>query len=92
MFIYKFQVAFQELELECGAGLVVALSRHLERAAAQRSAGDPTWWKTHEAVMLAFGSVKDMIFDQITKGHLQFDLNNFIQSIVLADLDPNCKF
>ena len=82
-------VLCQELEPECGAGLVLALQRHLERASAQKNAGDPVWWKTHEAVMLAFGSVRDLIFDQIAKGQLQFDLNNFIQSIVLVDLDPN---
>ncbi|XP_050697373.1 importin-9-like isoform X2 [Eriocheir sinensis] len=79
----------QELAEECGQGLVVAVGRHLERAAGQRAAGDPAWWKTHEAVMLALGSVRDLILDQVAKGHLQFDLTNFIQSVVLADLDPN---
>ncbi|ROT64484.1 importin-9 [Penaeus vannamei] len=79
----------QELAEDCGQGLVVAVGRHLERATTQRSAGDPAWWKTHEAVMLALGSVRDLILDQVAKGQLQFDLTNFIQSVVLADLDPN---
>ncbi|XP_045131067.1 importin-9-like [Portunus trituberculatus] len=79
----------QELAEECGQGLVVAVGRHLERAAGQRAAGDPAWWKTHEAVMLALGSVRDLILDQVAKGQLQFDVTHFIQSVVLADLDPN---
>lgn len=85
------QALCQELAEDCGQGLVVAVGRHLERATTQRSAGDPAWWKTHEAVMLALGSVRDLILDQVAKGQLQFDLTNFIQSVVLADLDPNCK-
>ncbi|MPC24070.1 Importin-9 [Portunus trituberculatus] len=92
-FAYSVRISAQDLLLElaeeCGQGLVVAVGRHLERAAGQRAAGDPAWWKTHEAVMLALGSVRDLILDQVAKGQLQFDVTHFIQSVVLADLDPN---
>ncbi|CAL4085549.1 unnamed protein product, partial [Meganyctiphanes norvegica] len=100
-FAYSVRISAQDLLLalchelpdECGGGLVVAVGRHLERSAAQRTAGDDTWWKTHEALMLALGSVRDLVLDQVSKGQLQFDITNFIQSVVLADLDPNfCPF
>ncbi|XP_076037579.1 importin 9 isoform X2 [Oratosquilla oratoria] len=79
----------QEFPEECGSGLVVAVGRHLERAENHRVSGDPAWWKTHESIMLALGSVRDLVLDQVTKGLLQFDVTNFIQSVVLVDLDPN---
>ena len=85
------QALCQELAEECGQGLIIAVGRHLERAANQRTSGDPAWWKTHEAVMLALGSVRDLVLDQVAKGQLQFDLTNFIQSVVLSDLDPNSE-
>lgn len=81
----------EELHDACGQSLVMAVTRHLERSQSQRASGDPAWWKGHEAVMLALGSTRELILIQISKGKLDFDISNFIQSIVLADLDPNCK-
>lgn len=76
----------EEFEDECASGLCQAVTKHLQEAEQKKIAGDPNWWRVHESCLLAMGSVKDMIVEQITNSKLQFDLSGFLETVVLADL------
>ena len=43
-------------------------------------------WKIHESCMLAMGSVQGMLVNAVLKSRVQFQLLEFLQSIVLEDL------
>ena len=36
--------------------------------------GNQNWWKSHEAAMLALGSVQEVIERQIQAGKVEFDI------------------
>lgn len=44
-------------------------------------------WKIHEACMLALGSVKTIITENVKNGRIQFDMHGFLASVILADLN-----
>ena len=46
-------------------------------------------WKTHEAVMYSLGSVKKLVLEGTESGKMQFDLNGFLQNVVLQDLNQD---
>lgn len=46
-----------------------------------------TRWKIHEACMLALGSVKTIITENVKNGRIQFDMHGFLASVILADLN-----
>lgn len=46
-----------------------------------------TRWKIHEACMLALGSVKTIITENVKNGRIQFDMHGFLAGVVLADLN-----
>jgi hypothetical protein len=41
--------------------LAAAVDRRMREAEALRAAGDPMWWKIREAVLLAVGTLNDII-------------------------------
>ena len=55
-----------------------AISKHLTVADANRNAGEPHWWKIHEASMLAVGSFKDLIFEN---DNTKFNLTEFLNMV-----------
>lgn len=44
-------------------------------------------WKIHEACMLALGSVKTIITENVKNGRIQFDMHGFLAGVILADLN-----
>ncbi|KAG7261839.1 hypothetical protein CRUP_022882 [Coryphaenoides rupestris] len=44
-------------------------------------------WKVHEACMLALGSVKTIITENVKNGRIQFDMHGFLANVILADLN-----
>lgn len=44
-------------------------------------------WKVHEACMLALGSVKTIITENVKNGRVQFDMHGFLANVILADLN-----
>ena len=39
--------------------------------------------------MMALGSIRTLVIDFIQDGKMQFDLNGFLQNVVLANLNEN---
>ncbi|KAI8511530.1 Importin 9 [Branchiostoma belcheri] len=76
-----------EFQTESAAGIAAAVTQHLQEAEQAKNAGSPHWWKLHESCMLALGSIKSLIIDMCSSGKIQFDLNAFLTSVVLADLN-----
>ncbi|XP_064607438.1 importin-9-like [Liolophura sinensis] len=93
-FSYSVRISAQDLllsltsEFKSGSAraLCAAVSQHMQEAEAAKSAGSQNWWKLHESCMLAIGSVKSEIVHCLQDGKIQFDINGFLQSVVLADL------
>ncbi|EPY89521.1 importin-9 [Camelus ferus] len=93
-FSYTVRIAAQDLLLavatdfqnESAAALAAAATRHLQEAEQTRSSGAEHWWKTHEACMLALGSVKSVLTDGVKSGRVHFDVHGFLAGVVLADL------
>lgn len=79
----------EEFEDESAEGLCTAVAKHMHEAEVSKESGNPHWWKIHEACMLAVGSIKTLIIDQMQAGSLQFDLAGFMQSVVLVDLNAS---
>ncbi|XP_076333062.1 importin 9 [Tachypleus tridentatus] len=79
----------QEFESESAVGLCSAVTKHLQEAEVSKNSGNPYWWKLHESCMVALGSVKDLILEQIQNNQLQFNLVEFLQSVVLLDLSSS---
>jgi len=76
-----------EFEEESCVSLAQTIERHLTESAASREAGNESWWKIHEAVMLALGSAQDVIESQIHARKVNFDIGNFMTTVVLNDLN-----
>lgn len=49
-------------------------------------------WKIHEACMLALGSVKTIIAENVKNGRIQFDMHGFLVNVILADLNLSSKY
>ncbi|RUS86218.1 hypothetical protein EGW08_006013, partial [Elysia chlorotica] len=94
-FSYSVRISAQDLLLSlgtefqsvCPAALCNAVTKHLQESEDVKNAGNPHWWKIHEACMLAMGSVKDMVIQSIKTGGLQFNLTGFLQTVVLRDME-----
>ncbi|KAK6177118.1 hypothetical protein SNE40_015285 [Patella caerulea] len=94
-FSYSVRISAQDLLLSISSefptssapALCEAISRHLHEAEIGKNAGNHNWWKLHESCMLAIGSVKSMIIQSIQESKVQFDIDSFLQSVVLADLN-----
>ncbi|XP_041083190.1 importin-9-like [Polyodon spathula] len=94
-FSYSVRISAQDLLLavstefqnESAVALAAAATRHLQEAEQAKNSGSEHWWKVHEACMLALGSVKSIITDNVKKGRIQFDMHGFLTSVVLADLN-----
>ncbi|XP_070557729.1 LOW QUALITY PROTEIN: importin-9-like [Ptychodera flava] len=76
-----------EFQAQCAHGIVGAVTKHLQESKIALNSGNGNWWKIHEACLLAMGSVKALIIDMVTSGKLPFDMNDFLTSVILADLN-----
>ncbi|XP_014822679.1 PREDICTED: importin-9 [Poecilia mexicana] len=94
-FSYSVRISAQDLLLavaaefqnESAAALAAAATRHLQEAEQAKNGGSEHWWKIHEACMLALGSVKTIITENVKNGRVQFDMHGFLASVILADLN-----
>ncbi|XP_037680979.1 importin-9 isoform X3 [Choloepus didactylus] len=94
-FSYTVRIAAQDLLLavatdfqnESAAALAAAATRHLQEAEQTKNSGTEHWWKIHEACMLALGSVKSIITDNVKNGRIHFDMHGFLTNVILADLN-----
>ncbi|XP_043977919.1 importin-9 [Gambusia affinis] len=94
-FSYSVRISAQDLLLavaaefqnESAAALAAAATRHLQEAEQAKNGGNEHWWKIHEACMLALGSVKTIITENVKNGRIQFDMHGFLASVILADLN-----
>uniref|UniRef100_A0A3Q3ANS1 Importin 9 n=1 Tax=Kryptolebias marmoratus TaxID=37003 RepID=A0A3Q3ANS1_KRYMA len=94
-FSYSVRISAQDLLLavaaefqnESAAALAAAATRHLQEAEQAKNTGNEHWWKIHEACMLALGSVKTIITENVKNGRIQFDMHGFLAGVILADLN-----
>ncbi|XP_011612357.1 importin-9 isoform X2 [Takifugu rubripes] len=94
-FSYSVRISAQDLLLavaaefqnESAAALAAAATRHLQEAEQAKNSGDEHWWKIHEACMLALGSVKTIITENVKNRRIQFDMHGFLAGVILADLN-----
>ncbi|XP_062272224.1 importin-9 [Scomber scombrus] len=94
-FSYSVRISAQDLLLavatefqnESAAALAAAATRHLQEAEQAKNSNNEHWWKVHEACMLALGSVKTIITENVKNGRIQFDMHGFLASVILADLN-----
>uniref|UniRef100_A0A8C5AEK9 Importin 9 n=1 Tax=Gadus morhua TaxID=8049 RepID=A0A8C5AEK9_GADMO len=94
-FSYSVRISAQDLLLavatefqnESAAALAAAATRHLLEAEQAKNSGNQHWWKVHEACMLALGSVKTIITENVKNGRIQFDMHGFLANVILADLN-----
>ncbi|RKO89834.1 armadillo-type protein, partial [Blyttiomyces helicus] len=59
---------------------------HFEAANKARSNGSKSWWRLHEACLMALGRLSDDIMDAIRSQKLQFDLGGLFSHIVVEDM------
>ncbi|XP_006628350.1 importin-9 [Lepisosteus oculatus] len=94
-FSYSVRISAQDLLLavatefqnESAAALAAAATRHLQEAEQAKNSGNQHWWKIHEACMLALGSVKSIITENVKNGRVQFDMHGFLTNVILSDLN-----
>ncbi|KAI1893099.1 hypothetical protein AGOR_G00140410 [Albula goreensis] len=94
-FSYTVRISAQDLLLavaaefqnESAVALAAAATRHLQEAEQAKNSGNVHWWKVHEACMLALGSVKSIITENVKNGRIQFDMQGFLANVILADLN-----
>ncbi|XP_071016572.1 importin-9-like isoform X2 [Oncorhynchus clarkii lewisi] len=94
-FSYSVRISAQDLLLavatefqnESAAALAAAATRHLQEAEQAKNSGNEHWWKVHEACLLALGSVKTIITENVKNGRVQFDMHSFLANVILADLN-----
>lgn len=75
-----------DFKRESAISICKAISRHIEYAHTLKQANNPTWWKIHESCLLAIAIVKQVIQDLSQANALDFDLNTFINQVVIASL------
>uniref|UniRef100_A0A8C2H7K9 Importin 9 n=1 Tax=Cyprinus carpio TaxID=7962 RepID=A0A8C2H7K9_CYPCA len=94
-FSYSVRISAQDLLLavaaefqnESATALAAAATRHLQEAEQAKNTGSEHWWKVHEACMLALGSVKTIITENVKNGRVHFDMHGFLANVILADLN-----
>ncbi|XP_064632245.1 importin-9-like [Lineus longissimus] len=100
-FSYSVRISAQDLLLSLAhefptlsaKALCNAISTHIEQAEVAKNSGNKNWWKIHESVLLAMGSVKTLLLDAISSGKLQFDVPKFLTVVVLNDMSlPDLPF
>lgn len=77
----------QEFETKFLLALSDALSRHVNVAEAEKTAGNPNWWKIHESCMLAVGSFSNLILEKKDNFNLLQYLN-LVRSLMDYQLSP----
>jgi hypothetical protein len=76
--------------------LASAVDRRLRESDAARAAGDPTWWKTREATLLAVGTINDYIMEAeavaVEQGTAPiFSAARFLSSVLATDLEAGTE-
>ncbi|MEQ2171396.1 Importin 9, partial [Goodea atripinnis] len=80
--------AIEELEKGKFWGLRIWCSAYLSLSTrCWRTISLRAQWKIHEACMLALGSVKTIITENVKNGRIQFDMHGFLAGVILADLN-----
>uniref|UniRef100_A0A1B0GL39 Importin 9 n=1 Tax=Lutzomyia longipalpis TaxID=7200 RepID=A0A1B0GL39_LUTLO len=74
-------ILLQEYESKILPALSEALSRHCVVADAEKNAGNPNWWKIHEACMLTVGNYEILIAEQGEKGENAFNLSEYLNLV-----------
>lgn len=78
----------EEFEGDFLNGLTDAIRKHLTLSDVERNSGKTSWWKTHEATMLAFGNTD---FKSLILSHDQFNLLeylNLVKSLMAYHVSP----
>lgn len=75
---------YQNKFLPC---LSEAITKHVSVADAEQAAGNPNWWKIHEACMLAVGSFANLILEKKTGFNLTEYLN-LVKNLMHIELSP----
>ncbi|KAI0216737.1 Importin-9 [Lamellibrachia satsuma] len=96
-FSYSVRISAQDLLLslssqfpkQAAPAICQAVMTHLQEAETAKTTGQVHWWKEHEALMLALGSVRPLILESVTSQKTDYDLVGFLQTVVLVDLNQN---
>lgn len=75
-----------DFKKETASGISKTIERQMELAQKLRAANNNSWWKIHEACLLAVSSIKTVLQDLQTANLLEFNLNAFVNQFVLACL------
>ncbi|KAL3853056.1 hypothetical protein ACJMK2_016638 [Sinanodonta woodiana] len=76
-----------EFQAESAPALCQSITRHVQTSNIERNSGNESWWKVHESCMLAMGSARDLLLDAIKAGKVQFNIQGFLETIVLSDMN-----
>lgn len=78
-----------EFQKDFLAAFTDAIRKHLNISDAERNSGTPSWWKTHEASMLAFGNseFKDLIMESSDQFNL-VEYLNLVKSFIAYPVSP----
>ncbi|XP_020710899.2 importin-9 isoform X2 [Athalia rosae] len=99
VFAYNVRISAQGLllalvtnfEQTAANALCEVITKQIEAGNAMRISANENvnqnWWKLHEASILAFGIVKDIIVEKQQAGTLQFDIVAFLENVILAHLN-----
>lgn len=76
-----------EFETTFLSSLSESLTRHVNVAEAEKSAGNPNWWKIHESSMLAVGNFSNLILEHNDNFNLSQYLN-LIRTLIDYKVSP----
>eukprot|EP00094_Tigriopus_californicus_P002531 TCALIF_02446-PA protein Name:"Similar to Ipo9 Importin-9 (Mus musculus)" AED:0.08 eAED:0.08 QI:0/0.33/0.2/0.9/1/1/10/0/889 len=68
---FSYSAICDEFDEEACTALVQTIERHITEAEQAKQHGNPTWWKIHEACMLALGTVQEILLRQIKEGSVK---------------------
>ncbi|XP_071438959.1 importin-9 [Hetaerina americana] len=74
----------ENFKINCVEALIQAISKQLQEASSKKLAGDPNWWRVHEACMLTLGNFSSL-GDNFSGAPL-CDIQSFIENIVIPDM------
>ena len=91
-FCFINQTIAVEFKKESVASICKAISKHIEHAQGLKEANNAYWWKYYESCLLAINSFKDTISELSAKNALEFDLNAFINQVVISSLYETSEY
>ncbi len=81
-----FQNLASEFKREAANSICKAISKHVECAQNLKESKNAYWWKLFESCLMAINSFKEVIEELSAKNALEFDLNAFINQVVISSL------